>query len=114
MLPAELFDDFEAHALGTFGVVGAHIDVHERPAEFAGDFRAEPIHFVVMAFDADDVRAVNERVDDLALLEIRRDKDVGFEPGRGGIGGDGVGEIAGRSAGDGGETQFARAAQARR
>ena len=48
-----------------------------------------------MVFDGDDVRAIDERVDDLALLQIGRDEDVGFESGAGGVGGDGVGEVAG-------------------
>ena len=64
-----------------------------------------------MALDADDVRAVDERVDNLALLQIRRNEHVGFQSGRGGVGGDGVGQIAGGRAGDGVETKFARAAQ---
>ena len=83
--PAELLGDFKRHALGAFGVIRAHIDVHKRPAELAGDFRAQPVDFVVMALDADDVRAVNERVENLALLQIRRNEHVGFQPGGGGL-----------------------------
>ncbi len=109
--PAGLLDDFKAHALGAFGVVGAHIDVDEGPGIFAGDFGAEAVDFVVVAFDADDGSAVNEGVEDFALLEVGGDEDVGFEAGGGGVGGDGVGEVAGGGAGDGGETEFLGAAE---
>ena len=109
--PAELLDNFKAQALGTLGVIGPHVDVDERPAVFAGNFRAEPVHFVVVAFDADDLGAVNQRVHHLALLEIGGNEDVGFESGRGGVRGDRVGQVAGRSAGDCGKTEFTRAAQ---
>jgi hypothetical protein len=104
--PAQLFDDFKTHALGTFGVIGAHIDIDEGPRVFARDFRAEPVDFVVMALDADDRRAINKRIEDFALLQVRRNEDVGFEAGGGGVGGDGIGQIAGGGAGHGGETQF--------
>ena len=109
--PAELFGNFIRHALGTFGVVGAHIDVHKRPAKFAGDLGAEAVHFVVMAFDADDVGAVDERVENLALFQIGRNEHVGFKSGARSIGGNGVREVAGRGARDGLETEFLRAAQ---
>ncbi len=64
-----------------------------------------------MAFDADDVRAVNERVDNFALLQIRRNENVGFQSGARGLGGDGIGQIAGGGAGDGVKAEFLRAAQ---
>ena len=38
--PAELFQDLVTHALGAFGIIRPHVDVHERPREFAGDFGA--------------------------------------------------------------------------
>ena len=109
--PAELLGDFIRHALRAFGVVGAHIDVHKRPAELAGDLGAEAVHLVVMAFDGDDIRAVNERVQNFALLQIRRNENVGFQSGARGLGGDGIRQIAGGGAGDGVKTEFLRAAQ---
>ena len=109
--PGELLDDFKAHALGTFGVIGPHVDIHKGPAVFPSDFSAKPVHFIVVAFDPDDLGAVNQRVHHLALFEVGGNKDVGLQSGSGGVRGDGVGQIAGRSAGDGGETQLARAAQ---
>ena len=109
--PAELFDDLEAHALGAFGVVGTHVHIHEGPAVFPGDLRAETVHFIVMPLDADDVGAVDEGVDDFTLFQIRRDKHVGLEAGGGGVGGHRIGQVSGRSAGHGGEPQFARPAQ---
>ena len=109
--PAELLDNLKAHALRAFRVIRPHVDVHKGPAVFARDFRAEPVHFVVVAFDPDDFRAVNQRIHHLALLKVGRNEYVGFQSGCGGVRGDGVGEIAGRSAGDRGETQLARATQ---
>jgi len=61
-----------------------HID--ESPAEFAGDFRTKPVHFIIVTLDADDVRAVDQGVDDLALLQIRRNKHVGLQTGGSGVG----------------------------
>ena len=109
--PPELLDNFISHALGAFGVIRPHVYVHECPVEFAGDLGAKAVHLVVMAFDADDVRAVNERVDDFALLQIRRDENVGFQSGARGLGGNRIREITSRGTGDGVKTQFARTAQ---
>src|SRR5438445_230666 len=66
--PAELLGDLEAHGLRAFGVVGPEIDVYEAPAVFAGDLGTEAVHVVVRAMDADDLRAVDERPEDFALL----------------------------------------------
>src|SRR5207245_11232104 len=112
-MPAELLDKFKAQALGTLGVVGPHVDVDERPAVFAGNFRAEPVYFVVVAFDADDLGAVNQRVHHLALLEIGGNEDVGFEFGGGGVRGDGVGQGTSRTARYRGKTEFTPAAPSR-
>ena len=109
--PAGLFHDFIRHALRAFGVVGAHVHVHERPAELARDLGAEAVHFVVMTFDGDHVRAIDERVDDFSLLQIGRDENVSFQAGGGRIGGDGIGEVAGGSASDGLKAEFPRTAQ---
>jgi len=64
-----------------------------------------------MAFDGDDVGTVDERVENLALFQIGRDEDVALQTSARGIGGNGVGEVAGGGAGDGLETEFLRAAQ---
>ena len=71
--------------LGAFGVVGAQVDVDESPVEPVGDLRAEAVDVVVVAVDADDARAVDGGAEDLGLLEIGGDEDVGFEPGCGGL-----------------------------
>ena len=110
-LPVELLLDLEAHALAALGVVGAHIDVHEGPAVFAGDLRAEAVDLVVVALDAHHVRAVHERVEHLALLQVGGNEDVGVEAGGGGIGGHRVGKIASGGAGHRLEAQFHGAAQ---
>ena len=97
--------------LRALGVIRAQVHVHETPAVFAGDFGAEAVDLVVGAVDADDVGAIDERAEDFALLEIGGDEHVALQAGAGGIGGDGVGEVAGRGAGDDLEAEFARAAQ---
>ena len=64
--------------------------------------------------DADDVRAVDERAEHLALLEIGGDEHVAFQTRAGGVGGDGVGEIAGGGAGHDFETRARARGSARR
>ena len=73
-----------------------------------GELGAEPVDVVVVAAHADQVGAVDAGREQLLLLEVGGDEDVGLEPGGGGVGGDGVGEVAGRGAGDGLEAQLAR------
>ena len=109
--PAKLLGDFEAHALGAFGVVGAEVHIHEAPAVFAGDLRAKAVDLIIGAFDADDLRAVNQRADDFALLQVCWNEDIACQAGGGGIGGHGVCEIARGGAGDDFEAEFAGAAE---
>ena len=109
--PAELLHDFKAHALAAFGVIRAQVHVHEAPAVFAGDFGAETVHLIVGAVDADDVRAVHERAEHFALLEVGGDEDVAFQSGARGVGSDGVCEVSSRGAGDDFEAQLLRAAE---
>ena len=110
-LPAQLLHDLVAHALGTFRVVGAHIDVHKGPAEFSGDLRAQPVHLVVMPFDADDLRAVHQRIHDLALLQIARNENIRAQTRRRRVGGHRVGQVSGGSAGHRGKAKLPRPAQ---
>lgn len=65
--PAELLGDFEAHTFRALCVVGTEVHVHESPAVFTRDFGAEAVDLVVGPFDADHLRAVNQRADDLAF-----------------------------------------------
>ena len=46
--------------------------------------------------------------EDLSLLEVVGNEDVTVEPGLCGVGGDGVGEVAGRRAADGVEAELDR------
>ena len=69
---------------------------------------AEPVDVVVRAADADQVGPVDARGEQLLLLEIRGHEDVGVESRRGGVCGDGVGEVPGRGAGDRLETELLR------
>ena len=96
--PAELFGDLEAHCLGAFGVIGPQVDVDEAPAVLEGHLGTQPVDLVVGAGDADDLGAVDARAEDLGPLQIGRHEDVAFQPGRGGVGGDAVGQVARRGA----------------
>ena len=110
-LPAELFGDFKTHCLGSLRVVGAEVHVDEAPSVFTGDLGAEAVHLIVGPADADHIGSVDKRAEHLALLEIRWDQDVAFEPCIGGVGGDGVGQVASRGTGHHLESQFPGAAQ---
>ena len=50
---------------------------------------------------------VDGGADDLGGFQIVRHEDVGLQPGLGGVGGDAVGEVAGRGAADGREAELA-------
>src|SRR6185437_464885 len=51
-LPAELLVGFERQGLGALGVVGADVDVDERPCRaLAGELGAQPVDVVVVAVD---------------------------------------------------------------
>ena len=80
-LPPQLFHDLVAHALGAFGVIWPHVYVDKGPGEFTRNFRAQPVHFVVMAFDADDVCAIDEGVEDFALLQVRGNENISLQSG---------------------------------
>ena len=93
-LEAELLGDLERERLGALGVVGPHVDVHERPVVLAGDLGAQPVDVVVVAAHSDEVGAVDAGREHLLLLEVGRDEHVGLEAGRGRVRGDRVGEVA--------------------
>src|SRR6478672_4072563 len=99
--PAELLGDLVAQGLGALGVVGADVDVDERPAVLlAGDLRGEPVDVVVVAVHGDQRVGVDRGVHLLGLLEVARDEDDGLDAGAGARRRDGVGEVAGRRAGE--------------
>ena len=96
--PAELLGDLVAQGLGALGVVGADVDVDERPALLlAGDLGGELVDVVVVAVHGDERVGVDRGVDLLGLLEVARDEDDGLDAGAGAGGGDRVGEVAGRA-----------------
>ena len=55
--------------------------------------------------------AVDKRVENLAFLQVGGNEYERIQPGRGGVGGDRVGEVAGRGTGHSLEAKFACAAQ---
>ena len=59
-LPPHLFLDLKAHALGSFGVVGPHVDIHESPTVFARDLRAQSVHLIVMPTNSDYIGPVHQ------------------------------------------------------
>ena len=105
-LPAKLLANLEAHRLGALGVIRAEVHVDEAPAVFAGDLGAQAVHLVVGAADADDVGAEHQGAEHLGGFQVGGDEHVGLQPGRGGVGGDGVSEVAGGGAGHGVEAEF--------
>src|SRR5262249_37474899 len=111
--PAELFGDFVAVSFRAFSVVGAEIDVDQAPAELVGDLRAQAVDVVVVAVDADDAAAVNGGVQHFGGLEIRREEDGGVEALLRALGGNGIGEVAGRRATDGLEPEALRSRKRR-
>ena len=98
--PAELLDDLERHRLGAFAVVRAQVHVHQSPPEAVGHLRAEPVHVVVRAAHAHQVRPKTLVADDLGRLEVVRDEDPGGEAGARRVRRDGVGEVASGRASD--------------
>src|SRR6202020_1797 len=67
-LPAQLLDDLERQRLRALRVVGAQVDVHERPVALGAQLRAEAVDVVVAALYADELGAVDARGEDLLLL----------------------------------------------
>ena len=105
-LPAELLDRLVGERLRALGVVGAQVDVDEGPRARLGELGAEPVDVVVVAPDADQVGAVDAGREQLLLLEVGGDEDVGVEAGGGGVRRDRVREVAGRGAGHGLEAEL--------
>jgi hypothetical protein len=63
---------------------------------------------IVVAVDADETRAIDLGVENFGRLEVGGDEDAGLEAEAGGLGGDGVGEVAGGGAADGLEAELLR------
>ena len=108
-LPAELLGDLVGQRLRALGVVRPHVDVDERPVALARQLGAQPVDVVVVAAHLDQVRAVHPGGQDLLLLEVGRDEDVGLHAQRRAVGGDRVGQVAGRRAGQHLEAELAGA-----
>ncbi len=62
---------------------------------FTGDFAAEPVDIVVVAFNLDHVGLINQIAENLGRFEIGRDEYITLHPCSGGMGCDGVGQVAG-------------------
>ncbi|BBG03488.1 hypothetical protein PSA01_19370 [Pseudonocardia saturnea] len=73
--PAQLLGDLVTQGLGTLGVVGADVDVHERPVlVLRGELGGQPVHVVVVAVHGEQRATVDRGGDDLRLLQGRRDQ----------------------------------------
>ena len=97
--------------LRALGVIGPQIHVHKAPAVLARDLGTKAVDLVVGAVDADDLRAIDEAVEHLALLQVGGNEDVAFQPRAGRMGRDAVGEVAGRGARNDLESEFLRPRQ---
>ena len=99
-LPPELLGRLEGEGLGALGVVGAQVDVDERPRRLlGGQLGAQPVDVVVAALDRDQVGAVDGGGDDLALLQVGGDEHHVAHAGPGRVGRHRVGQVAGGRAG---------------
>ena len=107
--PAQLLGDFKPQRLRSFGIIGTNVHVHESPVESVGNFGAEFIHLVVIAFNPDDGRAIDSRAHDFAGLQIGGNKDIRFKFGVSPISRGGSGQISSGGAGNRGKSKFARA-----
>ena len=72
--PAELFDGLKGQRLRPFGIVGSYVDVDEGPAMLAGNLAAKPVHIIVVAFNLDDIRLVDQIAEHLRGFKIGRNK----------------------------------------
>ena len=57
--PAQLFGDFKAYSLRSLRVIRPQVHVDEAPGPLFSNLRAQPIHLIVVASDANHVRAEN-------------------------------------------------------
>src|SRR5262245_49867760 len=74
---------------------------------FAGNLAAEAIDIVVIAFDFDHVRLVDQIPKDLSGLQIAGNEHVGTHSSGSSMGGNRIGQVTGRGTGNGLESQFA-------
>src|SRR3989338_4532458 len=72
--PAELLNDFKAHALRSFCIVRANVHIHECPTIFSGNFATKAIDLIISAVDPDYIGAKNEATQDFTLFKIRRNR----------------------------------------
>jgi hypothetical protein len=106
-LPAQLLRHLVAERLRAFGVVRAHVDVDEGPLVLVAQLGAEAVHVVVRAVDRNEVRAIDLRAEHFAGLEVAGAEDERLHARASGVGGDGVREVSGRSAGERLEAELA-------
>ena len=98
--PAQLLRGLEPERLRALRVVGTHVHVDERPRQRLGDLAAQTVHLVVVALDRDDLRPVGLGRQDLRALQVLGHEDVARHARLRGVGGGGVGEVAGGRAAD--------------
>src|SRR5689334_21129027 len=104
VFPAVLFSDVIAEHLRGFGVIRPDMHIYEGPLERVRDFRAEAVHFVIIAVDPDDDGIISSGPDHLTGFEIGADKNESPEMPDGTKGRDGPGKISCGGAGDRGES----------
>ncbi len=103
-----LLGDLESVGLGPFGVIWPQIDVHDGPAIFVGDLRAEPIDVIIRPANSHHRRAEDQAAQNLSLLQIVRDHDKATNARHGRVGGRAVGQVPRAGAADRVEAKFDR------
>ena len=106
--PPQLFRYFVAQRLAAFRVIGAHVDVDERPivVVVVRQLAAQAVDLIVGAVHSHQRRPVDGRADNLAALQVGGNEHHCPHTGPGGMRSDTAGQVAGGGAGNRLETEL--------
>ena len=96
--PAELFSHLEPERFAALRVVRAQVHVDECPAVLLGNLGTQTVHVIIGPVHLDQRRAVSRSGQDLSALESVGNEHTRPQPGPGGVGRHGIGQVACRSA----------------
>ncbi|GBD37168.1 hypothetical protein HRbin36_02298 [bacterium HR36] len=89
--PTELLCDFVSQRLGTFRIKRPQVDIDQAPAIFEGNLCTQAVDLVVSPLNTNQTCAINRGADDLGLLNLCWDENVGNHARSRGVGGNAVG-----------------------